>query len=1044
MENPLTLPESRRELMALAGRGQRKDNRQREDERILRVALSIFKQHLPEMLMTPPKAERFSLCWPQIDEALRQGLRSEKAYRFAYSFIGQRLEAGNRLGIWLIEVPAPYINLRRHRPTRTIKRQLFSRGVAEAEANWLANATDVATDIKQLFSRMLLSMVLYGGLNRPSLWSAVGTTLKQAQPLRGNIECCWLHLSMTPSQQHPSNLYQEDPKTHYDTAHCQVLYMPDPISLGLLRQFIQQKPQGWRPPQTSAEYLQLLNTEIGTTFSNTELVSGGIYISEQQPGISLPQVLVEYAAGRQPSASLPWCYWQRLLQPQILSCTAYAYTPFTRFPPLLKRDTLTARKTQPSLFLLTQLRDVFRQDPARPRNKRAIITELRSLKNDELLLPEALLLNWLLTHLDERGNAVSTAKRYLNSIGSEWLLATDEQELSSYSSEDFYDLYLSILNRPRSQRDREYRAGRLEDMHSFAAQHYALPPLAMPLQASDSSIVHISSAIIDEPLFNALLNQFDAFKDIDEYQSRMLKCFLTMAYRTGLRPGELAKLRLMDIEPSPVGWLFVRNNKHGNNKTEAALRKVPLFPLLTESEGKLVNSYLGERRMNSQRATELLFHQPENVREPLDTMSLSIAVKSILKDLSGGLYYRLYHLRHSALSRLQLLLHHDQLTLPAEVDALLPYDEHQRHHILQTVAGTGRLRDRYHALAAFAGHSSPEISVSTYLHFTDFLLGLYLQQNNKALTAKQAQVLLGLRPYRVSQLNKNGKVITPADTAHFLRKRLSPFIKKPKRISTKEQPEAAHHHSSTTQQSHYHQAIAVLNRLQAGHNYQETAWFYRLTAEQIEKWHQSALALRSLTTEKNLPRLFPRSRRHQLLPPDPVGVAEMRDLAVGLKRCRELYASATTKSELIYFIRYTLTHCNSSRSGIKFDGPASFQRFMAIASQVFDEKRWRLSLRYTDQQITQQWQCGSVEIVCYPMKQQARFSQGSGWLQLRHREEKKRQEADKLGYSSHSLRILLHRLAIILFTADEISTWQAADEYVAVQLSNSLNSKEDQ
>lgn len=238
--------------------------------------------------------------------------------------------------------------------------------------------------------------------------------------------------------------------------------------------------------------------------------------------------------------------------------------------------------------------------------------------------------------------------------------------------------------------------------------------------------------------------------------------------------------------------------------------------------------------------------------------------------------------------------------------------------------------------------------------------------------------------------------------------------------------------------------LAVLEKIEAGYDYRETAWFYRLEPEQIQRWHQSALALRALTTEKDLPRLFPRSRRHQLLPPEPVGVAEIRDVASGIKRCRELYASPSTRSEFISMISYTLTHCNSSRSGIRFDDPATFQRFMVIASQIFDWSRWRLSLRYTNKKIVKQWLCGSLKIQLHPMKQHARFNQGSGWLNLRHLEEDARREDDKLNYSSHSLRILLHRLAIILFTADEISAWQAADEYVADQLPSSLNSQEDQ
>ncbi|MBO1520697.1 hypothetical protein [Oceanisphaera pacifica] len=1042
MDNPLTLPASRQAAMIMLGREHRRVKRQLRDEQILRVAISIVRRHFPRILHNPPDAQGFDKAWPQIEQSLRGELKNESAYRHAYSFLCKQLEAGNRKGIWLVQVPAPYITLRRRRPTRTLTWQHSSRLIAEAEHHWFISLQPSQLEPDALFSRLLLSMVLYGGLSRPALWPALAQALNKPSPLKGNSECCWLVLERVPDRHQASNLYIREPETGELVTHCEILYVPDTISLGLLRQFLQQKPSGWQPPVTTAECLTLLNQELGTDLSKMQLAHGGITVTEHQKGIELPQVLIEYATGRQPSASLPYCYWRRLLQPALLSCKVTSFTQFSTFPPRLTQQRRQQNNRRPKPHLISLLRGLLTTDPARYKSKRAVINELRELSREELALPESALINWLLEHLEDRGNAISTAKRYFNAIATEWLIATADQDLLSYCGEDFHDLYLSILNRPRSQQDREYRASRLEDLHLFGAKVLGFPPLPEPLQEGSDVIVRISSAVVDEPLFSALLKQFQSLEDLGEYLRRTYICFLIIAYRTGLRPGEIAKLRLCDIEPSATAWLFVRNNQYGSNKTEAALRKVPLYPLLTATEHKLVSQFIGERRLNSEKTTQLLFHQPENPYEPLDTMPLSLAVRTILAECTGGLYYRLYHLRHSALSRLQLLLHEDYLSLPEYLATLLPYSVAKRKSLRTLITGQSRLRDRYSALAVFAGHSSPDTTLSTYLHFSDILLGLHLRHNQRELNAEQAQTLLGLRPFRISQLQKEEIPITPAHTADYIRKRLSRYID-PVLMPKEAQAIPSEIALPSRSSSKYEPMLAVLAKIQDGYDHREIAWFYQLSTEQIEGWHQSALALRALTTEKQLSRLFPRSRRHQLLPPEPVGVAERRDLAIGLKRCRELYTSPETRSELISLIRYTLTHSNSSRSGIKFDDPVCFQRFMTTASQVFDEKRWRLSLRYTDQQVTQQWQYGSMEILGYPMKQQARFNQGSGWLQLRHREEEKRQETGKLGYSSHSLRILLHRLAIILFTADEISAWQTSDEDVEFLDSERPNSRED-
>lgn len=62
------------------------------------------------------------------------------------------------------------------------------------------------------------------------------------------------------------------------------------------------------------------------------------------------------------------------------------------------------------------------------------------------------------------------------------------------------------------------------------------------------------------------------------------------------------------------------------------------------------------------------------------------------------------------------------------------------------------------------------------------------------------------------------------------------------------------------------------------------------------------------------------------------------------------------------------------------------------------------------------------------LKKQAQFPEGLGWLFLRHAQEDKHTKRGLSRYSSHSLRILFHRLAIILFSAKQIGQWQCLQE----------------
>lgn len=139
------------------------------------------------------------------------------------------------------------------------------------------------------------------------------------------------------------------------------------------------------------------------------------------------------------------------------------------------------------------------------------------------------------------------------------MAATADIDLYSLSSEDFIDIYQEIMNRTDSQHELHYKARRFENLHLFAQQRFDLPPLNQPLSEGSNITPHVSAAIVDEPLFSALLRQIDYIDDLDHAAQRMLKCYLLIAYRTGLRPGEVAKLRLKTLSlPLSAGYLFVK------------------------------------------------------------------------------------------------------------------------------------------------------------------------------------------------------------------------------------------------------------------------------------------------------------------------------------------------------------------------------------------------------------------------------------------------------------------------------------------------------
>lgn len=562
-------------------------------------------------------------------------------------------------------------------------------------------------------------------------------------------------------------------------------------------------------------------------------------------------------------------------------------------------------------------------------------------------------------------------------------------------------------------------------MHSFAVHEFGFAPLPFSLNAENKkTIIHISAAIIDEPLFLELLAVVKRLYDTNTREALLLQTFLIMAYRTGLRPGELAKLRLKDIEPSSEGFLYPRNNRFGKNKTPAALRKVPLFPLLAEHEVDTVNAYINERRLEQKSLSELLFCTTENSAEMINTSSIAGLVRSVLYDLSDGLEYRLYHMRHSALSRMQLILHRDLVELPPVLQALIPYSDEQVDDILTLIVGRSRKRDRYSALAAMAGHSSPAMTLSTYLHFTDCLVGLHLQANQRPFDDHLGKALFGLNPHRIALLKKN-KAMYPQETYTYSAKKLLRYTNKLKeQPSTGETPE----YLIPRQNSHYIISEAILAKIQDGQSYDELATFYQCDEQRITAWYQTAVALRELKTVKGTSILFPFARKHQILPAAPNNSHDKQDIEEGLHAIRNLYKNSPAFAEFKWLLKYALLNSTSSRAGIKFKNPKTFKRFMATAIKLYPWHRWKVLLQMPPEQTVSDWSCSPhMKIQTFPLKRIAQHPNGLARLFLRHTEEDKYIEKGLSQFSSQALNVLLHRLAIIFFTPNQIQAWQNSD-----------------
>lgn len=1044
MSNPLMML-SEKPTGFLAGRAARHHERWQQDRRVIRRGLQILERSIPGLFTDPPQitAAVFDKKWPDVRQALQSELNESAAYRLSYNYIAQAIEQGNEQGLWDLVSPSPFIVLKRQRPLRTehwnqcIATQL---PLVKAWLDDLQQNKPSTNDANTLFIQLLLSAIFLGGLNRPALWPTLVQALKKPRPLCGAHQTIWLLLKPTNSHPFATNQYDDN-----GDAETVVRFFPDTITLGLIRQFLKVRPENWEIDLDDNALLVALQKQLQTVGSPPRsfraLARGGAAFAESLSGVTLPEVLLEYAIGRQHSTSLPEDYWRQLIAPDVKKATSTLYADFAPIKRLTTQSYLREKTSPPRyrVSLITALQQILHPKQF----SKARVREQLELLGRQLQTPsEEILFQWIYHLLFIADNEISTARRYISAIGSEWLLATAQQPLVSYAGEDFYELYQTILNRPQSQKSREYNADRLEQLHQFCVQHYQFPSLPQALTETsqgNSTRHHVCAGYVSEALFLGLLDHIPAMTDLSAAEQRALQTFLIIAYRTGLRPGEIAKLQMRDLEPSETGWLFVRENRFGHNKTEAALRKVPLFPLLTDVEKAIVDKHVQTRRITSAPLTSLLLCAENNSYEPLNTTQIALMTQAILKDLSGGHYYRLYHLRHSALSRLQLVMHYELLTKDPRtnwISILTPYSVDTCAKLKTLIGGINRPRDIYYAIANFAGHSSPAITLSTYLHFTDLVLAESLKRINIPFDKHQGIHIFGLSRYSahkvIPSVYSNHHALQP-----LLFKRLKPWCTTAKPTS---HPIIT---STSVKESADYQYVAsqqILVLLEKGVDPAEIAAFYKVTADRVTRWEQTAIALRELKTKENQSRLFPRSRLLQLLPAQPNSALEKQEIAKLRSQCKQLMLDKKiTARELREHIKYLLLNVNSSHSGVRFDSPEKFKSFMQFMLILFSVRRWKLVLQVPagdEERLRELWCVRQrLKIETKPLRKANQYPNGLAVLYLNAPVAPKKDTEEKIipttpeqqppiERSTQTLRYFFHRLAILLFTAKEVHQWQ--------------------
>ncbi|WP_417783998.1 site-specific integrase [Terasakiella pusilla] len=727
----------------------RKKNREKKTDKANKIAEEILRELVPGLFKDEIDTSLYDSQIPFFESEAVKRLKTPNAVAIAILWCARFIEKGNRENKWQLD-PLPAISRIMNRtPLRT-------RGFVKDGNSLIRHDMAIMDSLdptQKLDNLALLGANLYMAITRsglciPEAVEALARQLTTSKPIHQRSWRLWCELTFASKKRATNVLEADDCKTSipwYPSDHC----------LGLLTKFL-------KLPLREREFLRQENKKLAWNAlkhfykvvigskpplkSLKKMCWVAPCVIERMDGIRISEALFHQMIGRTASVSLPSSYRIQETQTQPLQVIPLKLCQRQKNLPSWKNNKADFRAMK------LQIRHILKATG--PSNlvtdKKHIAEKLKQFadSNAKGTCVEALLLWYQDVLID---NVPNTALRYHGEIFDYWVSLFAEVSASKVSGEDFYHLYKELLAIKKEGRPRNYLAGRLAEFHDFAVQNLGYEELPEPIRPMGIYAPHVRSGYVDHKVFLETLDVVRSFNDEWAPYRKQLELLCVLAYRTGLRIGELLHLQIKDFQDikGNGNWVVnVRHNIYRFLKSNNSERRIYLSPLLNKTELELLQS-----RLFGKNDEGLLFHAIYDPSMPLDPTSVSLKIGSVLKHVSGILEMVFHHFRHTAFSNLQILLEKEFWAF----EKMAGYTKEQALKIHRSITGNEYVqRDIYHLLARFAGHASPETTFLSYFHFNDLLVHLKIRHTQDSYSLATTRYLTGLSVSNIKEVSGQG------------------------------------------------------------------------------------------------------------------------------------------------------------------------------------------------------------------------------------------------------------------------------------------------
>lgn len=1031
-----------------AGRAQRKAQRKFNIEN---KAARLITHQLRCLYDDEPSLEIYKNQIEKLLVIFEKEFTTAKEFRIARGYLSKYINQGNINGSWSLPVPAYPLRITASKNFRS-KRWFHCMSVIAAGyehlTQYLANTSNSISDDDALTMALLLAAI-HGGLCEVNAFVQFANQLiSEKKPIQCLGNKYWVDLTISGTSM-PGNTRDEEGN-----------------EFTLRRWFVDNHTLLWiyrfKSTQDRTQEIQLdassllmrikkLLKRIGfdheiPTNSLRVFLKSCIGITETLPGVRLANSQSQYAMGDLSSASLPSDQYQLLCCSEDpkryrrqgvngLSIQDFDEITYGSNSRSLKSNKGRLNK---NLARLVKEISIALNGPTKTSKKyssaqaRAALEAIRA--EDEYPTMIAIFLEWLIYLLKDKKLAVHSVSRYYSSIGKKWIEATVNFDLADKESEDFQNLYEGILDSSISEKSKSYDMGRLLQLHEFGVKAKVFPYIdnLQGIRAT-GSFVYVNAGYIPNRLYYELVEALENLQSTTQDSIDVFKCIAVLAMRTGMRQGEILKLRLRDIENSDELFIFITNNIYGSNKSSSALRKLPLKSLLTVEELGFVRNYIDRRnRLFAGNKQSLLFSPDLSPTMPLNNNQVTRLFNFILRELSG-IKYTFHHLRHTALTNLQVIL-------SGAADLLYEYQAFPRELEISVLEGLApkkfkeNSRDANWIVAGIAGHSSPEVTISTYFHFTDQLVARSVNQQTVDRSIEYLTTHVGLAVFALKQLQKKvgckPSNIPIKQLSVILAKKLKKFTQQLS-INPQEQEVALLDSNQkgkqkTTGRNKLSECMRVLELYQEGASVREiykhlngkdTSIQQNITVPDIEHYIKNAIYISQINTAKGAARLFATDLkplpRNRVMPSKPRSYADAVDADNIIRDLREIYISH--KEDINWLVNYFLYHTDTSSSSIKFTEQQDLSRFLNTMLLVTKERRWHVTL-YLSPGNRRYWKADIGKKVRVDIEESSNIIKNRAELHFLHRKNKDyiKNNSGFEKYSSNALRYVFHSLGILI------------------------------